>query len=147
MDSPPNGISIDATSWPIVTFILRGAISDDEFERLFVEVEKYWRRGDRFLTITDTRGASNASARQRQRIGEWMKENQASIQQTSIGSIVILQSVIARGALTAINWIAQPELPSEYAKDWVQASEMATRMLDRHDMLTDKLRRALQRLA
>jgi len=147
VDSSPNGISIDVTSWPIVGFTLRGAITDDEFERLFVEVEKYWRRGDRFLTITDTRAAANASARQRQRIGEWMKENQASIRQTSIGSIVILQSVIVRGALTAINWIAQPELPPEYAKDWAQASELATRMLERHDMLTDKLRLRLQRLA
>lgn len=140
-----NGPLVDTTFWPVVRCTPRGDMTDADYQTLFREFQKLWDKGDKFFVITDTRHSSNASAKQRQLIGDWMKANSASIRRTSLGSVVIVESAIVRGALTAINWIAQPDLQNDYVKSWEQALELALKALEKAGLLTDALRARLKK--
>lgn len=137
---PPVGIVIDLALWPIVRCTPYGRPSDEDLDGLFREYERLWRRGERFLTITDLRFSQNVSGKQRQRIGEWIRENSEAARHCTVGAVVIVESMLVRGALTAINWIAQPEYPTQYAKDWQKAAACAERWLDEGGLLNDRIR-------
>jgi len=138
-----NGIEIDVSLWPVVRCTPRGRVADGDYEAMFARFEKLWAKGDRFFTITDTRFSDRGTALQRQLIGEWMKKNAATIKRHSLGSIVIVESALVRGALTAIGWVAQTDLQSSYVKDWAQASRLAIEGLERAGALNDSLRARL----
>ncbi len=122
-------IDVDISAWPVVLITPRGEASDAQYMEMFRTIEDLWRRKEKFLAITDTRFTSVGSARQRQLIGDWMKKHESLTNQYSLGSIIILSSAIVRGALTAINWIAQPRTPSIYVATPEEAYDRARRLL------------------
>ncbi len=141
-----NRIDVDTSLFPIVRVTPLGTLTDEDYENMFRQVEALWRRGERFMTITDTRKSGTATARQRTLIGEWMKKNAALTERWSMGSIIIVESTIVRGALTAIEWVAQPRVKSDYVGNWEQAVEKARGILARNgmpgDVILSKLRHA-----
>ncbi|HSC87827.1 MAG TPA: hypothetical protein VLC09_11175 [Polyangiaceae bacterium] len=141
-----NGIAIDLTLWPIVRTTPQGRLSDDDWEQMFREFERLWRRGERFMTITDTRFSNNPTSKQRQRIGQWIRDNNDSARHCTIGAITIVESVIVRGALTVIDWLAQPNYPMEYVRTWAQAASCSVRWLEEAELLTPRLREQIDSL-
>lgn len=137
-------IQLHTDLWPIVRCILQGELTDADYEELFQSFERLWQRREQFFLIIDIRQSANSTPRRRQLIGDWMKENRALIQRYSLGSAVIVDSAILRGALTAINWIAQPETPSDYVRNWEEAAKKALLALEKHQLLTDALRAQVQ---
>lgn len=142
-----NGIEFDTSLWPIVRSTPRGLVTDEHYEQMFREYEKLWKKGEKFLSINDTRFSSSGTPRQRQLIGDWMKRSQANIKHYSLGSVVIVDSTIIRGALTAIGWIAQPDIQSIYVKNWEQAVQAVTKLLEAQGLMTDTLRAKLRQVS
>lgn len=122
-------IEVDTSAWPVVFITPRGAASDAQYLEMFRTIEGLWKREEKFLTITDTRFTSVGDARQRQLIGDWVKKNDELASKYSLGSIIILASALVRGAMTAINWIAQPRNPSIYVGSPDEAYDRARRIL------------------
>ena len=143
--APPSAIEVDLSLWPVVRIVPRGLLADDDLRFMFSSFDALWKKEQQFFAITDTRFAQNISARQRQMIGEWMKLNKAPMKKSSLGSVVIVESAIIRGALTAIGWLAQTDPPSEYLKNWEEAMASAVRSLEKHGLMTDNLRSKLKK--
>ena len=122
-------IEVDISSWPVVVVTPHGEASDAQYMEMFRTIEGLWKRQEKFLTITDTRFSSVGSARQRQLIGDWMKKHEESTNKYSLGSIIIISSALVRGAMTAINWIAQPRIQSIYVGTPEEAYDQARRLL------------------
>ncbi|HSC86129.1 MAG TPA: hypothetical protein VLC09_02615 [Polyangiaceae bacterium] len=98
---------------------------------MFAAFDQLWKRGEKFVTITDTRFNETATARQRQLIGEWVKKNGPQIQRCSYGSVLIVESTLVRGALTAIGWVSQNDFTSSYVKDWDAAVKATLAILQK----------------
>lgn len=78
-----------------------------------------------FVTVSNMTSSRDVSARQRQMVGEWLKKNKTSIQRYSAGGVLIVDSALLRGALTAIGWVYQAPLDMSYVKDWTEATDTA----------------------
>jgi hypothetical protein len=98
------------------------------------------------LSLTDTRKSGNATPKQRQMIGEWLKANANTMESNSLGSVVLVESTLVRGALTAIDWVSGSRIRSEYVGNWNQAVDKVKELLVKHGLpyedLTMKLRQA-----
>lgn len=138
-----NTIDVDTSLWPVVVCTPRGNLSDKEYQQMFAAFDELWRRGQKFVTITDTRFNDTATARQRQLIGEWVKKNGPTIQRHSLGSVLIVESAIVRGALTAISWVSQADFSSSYVKNWEQATSATLALLEKAGQPTTGLRERL----
>lgn len=142
-----DAIEVDISLWPIVRCAPRGVVPDEAYAGMFLTFEKLWDKGERFLTVTDTRMNESVSARQRQLIGAWVNERGDLIKKFSLGSIIIVDSAMIRGALTAIGWVAQPDLHSSYVSDWSEASSLASQWLETSGHMTEHLRQRLRHVS
>jgi hypothetical protein len=141
-----NRIDVDTSLWPIVLVTPYGNLTDADYETMFKTFDALWRRRERMLSLTDTRKSGNATPKQRQRIGEWLKANADTMERCSLGSVVIVESTLVRGALTAIDWISGSKIRSEYVGTWKHAVDKAKEILVKHGLphehLIEKLRQA-----
>lgn len=137
-------IEVDSTSWPVVLVRPRGELTEAHYREMFRAIEALWARKEKFLTITDTRRSAVGSARERQLIGDWMKAREELTNSYSLGSIIIVSSSIVRGAMTAINWIAQPKIPSHYVSTPREAAEHARKLLLSSGLRTDRVMELLE---
>jgi hypothetical protein len=137
-------VEVDSASWPIVLVRPRGELSELQYQQMFRAIEALWARKEKFLTITDTRRSGAGSARQRQLIGDWMKTHEEQSNLYSMGSIIIVSSAVVRGAMTAINWIAQPKVPSHFVSSPREAAEHARKFLLASGLRTDRVMELLE---
>lgn len=133
-------LEINTSLWPIVITTPRGEVTDADFQRLFATFDVFWKRGEQFVTISDTSVIGTVSAKQRQMVGEWLKQNRASIEKLSIGAVLVVESALMRGAMTAIGWVSQSPLDMTYVKNWEQATDAALGLLEKSYLPTAGLR-------
>ncbi len=127
-------IDIDTSLWPIVRVTPYGNLTDADYEAMFRSFDALWRRRERMLSLTDTRKSGNATPKQRQMIGEWLKANANTMEQNSLGSVVLVESTLVRGALTAIDWVSGSRIRSEYVGNWNQAVDKVKELLIKHGL-------------
>jgi hypothetical protein len=139
-----NRIDIDTSLWPVVRVTPYGNLTDADYEAMFKSFDTLWRRRERMLSLTDTRKSGNATPKQRQMIGEWLKTNTNTMERYSLGSVVLVESTLVRGALTAIDWISGSKIRSEYVGNWNQAVDKVKELLIKQGLpyqdLIEKLR-------
>ena len=65
-------------------------------------------RGDgvKLISLFDARGTTKVTAEVRRELGEWTKRTDANSQEIQPVTVVILDSALVRGAMTAIGWIS-----------------------------------------
>ncbi len=136
-------IDVDTSLWPVVICTPRGDLDETHYQKMFDDFDRLWRKGEKFFTITDTRFNDTATAKQRQLIGEWVKKSGPNIKRFSLGSVLIVESALVRGALTAISWVSQQDFASAYAKDWAQAAKATVQLLTQAHVPTDGLEEKL----
>jgi hypothetical protein len=118
---------------PISLLITKRTLVTNDVEGVFDYYRGLCRRGIKFVAISDVRAArSMPDAKTRQRFGEGARRFSHESKLWSLGSGVILESNLIRGALIAIDWIARPETPTAYFEslrdsiDWaISKLEMA----------------------
>jgi hypothetical protein len=103
-----NAQSLD-TLFPIVFFWVKDGATVEELGSMFAVLETVKRRG-KYVTLTDaTLVREMPSATVRRFIADKQAESVEKYGESSIGAVVAVRSNIARGALTAINWIKPPK--------------------------------------
>jgi hypothetical protein len=118
-------ITCDEKSWPIFVIRFPAAYSDAEFSSYLSELGAALTRSPRALVL-DTRGAQNPSATQRQLLMRFVKHHWQSLHQLR-GLAFIVDSGVARHALTAVSWVVAKPCPIQLvssmseAMDWAQA--------------------------
>jgi hypothetical protein len=79
---------------------------------MFEGFDRVLRRSERFATLIDTSALTNfPDARDRTRIGDYMKARTMAEATYNLGNAVLIKSAPARAVLTAINWIRRPVTP------------------------------------
>ena len=107
------GITIDATQWPLILWDsapLR--VSDRAFADAMGWVEELTQttpRGEKSFMLTDlSRLEEAAPPSQRKYAADFMNRNRDLIQRVSAGAGIVAKSAIVRGGITAVFWIRPP---------------------------------------
>ncbi len=109
----PGGITTDLSRWPIVVMTPPSrAMTDQEFKDYLDWVERHiTRRGETYTIINDVRRVPAPSAAQRRFIAERMDRLRPFSARYCAGSVMVFESTLMRGIMTAISWMAKPDHP------------------------------------
>lgn len=103
----------DTTYWPLAVLVLPQDVTTLEIEPLDRSLQAIFARKQRFLSLTDASAvASLPDAKGRNAIAAWTKSIEAQTQQLVVANSLVIKSPIARGVLTAIQWVAPPVVPT-----------------------------------
>lgn len=101
-------ITLHLDQFPIVRATMSGYVSEAELRDHLALVEaRVLRRGERFVIINDATGMMGLpTARARQMSGEWTLRNDEALVRYACGAVLVTDSPLVRGVLTAVQWIA-----------------------------------------
>jgi hypothetical protein len=98
----------DYSGWPI--FVIRmppRALSPDALRIHLIACREPFLRGQPFCMLIDMGDHPALPASQRKAVGEAMKADTERYPGLQIGMAIVVRSALARGVMTAINWIAR----------------------------------------
>lgn len=127
-------VRVTDETWPIICFQSYGVTTEAQLAAVRPVYERIYRRKAPFLTVSDARFADHSAA-QRKLWADWLAEQiRLDVHEGARGTVVILDSVLLRGALVALNWITPPKVPQEVAADRHEAVEQARKLAARANM-------------
>lgn len=109
-----------------------GRASIRTIDAYYDELEAIVNRGVPYVLITDASRAGVPGADVRAQIGVRHKALEPRMQPLNLGNVVVVQSPLLRGALTALTWIIPSLTDIEYAATLDEAMHIA-RGMQRHD--------------
>lgn len=102
-------VVMDERSWPLVTSTWFGTSTEPLVEQFFRhtdgQLDRANARGEKIVLIADTYGASPPPAKVRRRIAELSSAQGPRSEPLVLVSVTVIQSVLIRGAVTALSWI------------------------------------------
>lgn len=103
----------DTTHWPLALLVLPANMKELDLEPLARSLERLFARRERFVSLTDASVvASLPDAKGRSALGAWTKSIEPLSKRWLVANALVVPSPIARGVLTAIQWIAPPVVPT-----------------------------------
>jgi hypothetical protein len=101
--------------WPVLYIRLRGRMREEEWLEVFRAFSRFYARGARYCSIIDSSAITALpSATSRSLIAQLAKEHEPESRRWILESNVVIDNALARGALTAIQWLAPPVYPLYY---------------------------------
>jgi hypothetical protein len=110
----------DESQWPIVLCRPSGNSTDEDIVTYIAAHGAALRRGPH-VTIVDARGGQSMEAKHRRQITDWIKANAAELRLNRLGAAFVSDSVVVRGILTALYWVAPPPYPYQIFKTMNEA--------------------------
>ena len=127
---------LDDQAWPIVYARFEGPSTVEGFAEYAAWLETLVARAraerTRFITISDTRGGLQVTPDVRRYIGQWVAGlAESGFTASTVGTIVVLDSAIVRGVMTAISWVSRAQMADVSTQAtvegaWQQAIELAS---------------------
>ncbi len=120
-------IAIDRGEFPMVVVRYRGAPTLAEFQSYLAALEELYRGGRSFGLVFDSSGGDSPPAMHRKLQADFMAKHERLIRALNMGTAFVIDSVVLRGALTAILWLQPLPCPHficgevEEARRWVRA--------------------------
>jgi hypothetical protein len=111
--SVPGNLRFDDKYLPIVTVIFdRDGCSDGDIESMIAGFEGLMARQAKYSVVFDGGGLrAIPNARQRKRVTEWEREHAQLIRRLNVGTALVADSALVRGAVTATRWLSKPVAP------------------------------------
>jgi hypothetical protein len=122
----------DATL-PIICLQSSGSITREDIQRVMPLYDRAYARRQPFIAINDVRLA-NFDAQQRKLWGEWTAHSAKHDPGATKATIMIMESPLMRGALTALNWIAMHKIPQHAVADALEAIELGKRYVEKEGL-------------
>ena len=122
-------ITCDISSWPLILVHFPGVYSDAEFAEYLGELSALVERGPDGLVI-DTRNTHPPTPKQRQLLGRFVKTQHKALGRMC-GIVFIIDSAVARYAMTAVSWLVAKPCPVEFrsslneAQAWIAKQKSA----------------------
>jgi len=110
-------------TFPIVCLQSVGACTAQEIEDVHRVYLRAFERPGPILCVSDARLASH-EVQQRKLLAAWSERITPLGKDRVIATIVVLDSVVLRGALIAMNWLSHPVIPQRVVPDLVGAVEL-----------------------
>lgn len=93
-------MTFDDSQWPLLTVTFTGTLSAQEFDTYMSKLAACLSRGEKYLVLLDTRGLSSApTMEQRQRLVDWVRQNESAMRQRVLGSAYVITSPFVRLAM------------------------------------------------
>lgn len=129
MDAP-DSISFDDSLWPLLVVTFPRVLDAHHQERYLARVKTYLARGERYVSVLDTRPLKTMTAEHRQRQADFIKEHEALFRRYSLGAVGIVTSpLVALGARVLIHLKPMPT-PYYVASSFPAAVAWAAERLD-----------------
>ncbi|MFO0613891.1 MAG: hypothetical protein U0414_14970 [Polyangiaceae bacterium] len=126
---------LDARAWPIVVATWfdepTEALVRRYFEAHAVLLERARSLNEPFILVTDTFATKQPSAKARKLIADLTLAQPDYTARLTVGSIIVIESAILRGVVTALQWILPRIGDSEIVSNIAVALERALALLDR----------------
>ena len=127
-------IIIDERTLPIVVTTWFGEaterIIDDYFDWFGARLARARASRERFVLLTDTYAIERPTPMVRKRLAERTKaQNPADAKAATIGSVVVIENALVRGAVTALGWILPSLSDSEFVGSIGEAIDSSLALL------------------
>lgn len=106
-------IAVDSSAWPFVRVTYVDTVDDARFDEYVRRQAALLDRREPYVILFDARASGMPSARQRQRMAEYMREREAELRRYCKRGVFVISSPVIRGALTAILWLQPLPFPHE----------------------------------
>ncbi len=101
----------DDRDWPLLRVKWPPEVNTEEIDAHFDEMLQYARRNEKFVVLVDARQGQSMDARARKRVAQRLE---AIAQEGEVvATAFIASSSLARGVITALNWLFTPPFPSK----------------------------------
>jgi hypothetical protein len=125
-----------ATLFPVITFEVHDNASIEDLEKMFGIFDQAEGRSGMHVTITDASAVrAMPDAKTRRFVAEKQAVADVKFGPRSLGAVIVVDSAIVRGALTAINWIKPVKARQQYVAtrldgmrvcvQWLEAARIA----------------------
>jgi hypothetical protein len=104
-------VRIDTSQWPIVVCTNEGAMGPDETSIFLKGLTDVLERRERYATVFDSSKLATFKMGDRDKIVQWLKDNDARLKQYSIGSGVVLSSAALRFVISGVLLVYTPASP------------------------------------
>jgi hypothetical protein len=91
------------------------------------------------IDSSNTRGMAGAVVRKQ--IGDWAKQREEVVHQYALAAAFVMPSSLARGALTAILWVAPPKYPMDVFATQLDALPFLQKHFEDQEGLSDVFER------
>lgn len=147
--SSAEGYEFHEDMLPISLLVTRRTLTADDVPGVFEYYRSLCRRKIRFVAVSDVRASlAMPDAKTRQRFAEEAARFATDAATWSLGAIVVVDSPLIRGAMTAIEWLYRPARPTRYFTDFNEAITLAVALLEARGVaLTPNIRRFLRDMA
>ena len=120
-----------ATLFPVITFDVHDHASIDDLEAMFAIFEQVEHRSGMHVTLTDASAVrAMPDAKTRRFVAEKQAIADAKYGPKSVGAVIIVDSAIVRGALTAINWIKPVKARQHYVATRLEGLRLCVQWLE-----------------
>jgi hypothetical protein len=127
-------VRVTDETFPIICFQSYGTTTEAQLDAVKPIYDRLYKRNEPFISVSDARFADH-SAQQRKLWATWLENGmRQDANNNARGTVVILDSVLLRGALVALNWVTPPKVPQEVAADWNEAVAQARALAQRFGM-------------
>lgn len=112
--------------WPIVISQHYGTEhSETTLQEAFDAWVAFMNRGLHVLILDLTHGNAGATAAQRRRMAAWIAQNERLLKSRQLAHVLVVNSAVVRGIITAVSWIRPPANPQHTAKNMNEAVDLA----------------------
>lgn len=114
-------------NWPIVVSRIYGKVhSEQTLHDAYAAWTAFMNRGPHVLILDMTQGTAGATAAQRARVADWLKANDTLLRShRQLAHVLVFDSAVVRGIVTAVFWLRPPSNPHHAAKDMSEAVDCA----------------------
>ncbi len=116
VSGPPTGVGLvfDVSMWPLVVITMPPVMVEEDIAYMRECYERVFAAGNRHALIVDTTKIARVpQATMRRQLKEFEDSKRPIIRKKNIGSAIIIQSAIVRGAYTALRWISPQPAPNK----------------------------------
>jgi hypothetical protein len=105
-------IVVDSSRHPLVYLRMAVGFGDADLESMLRQFELLLYRGQRYtLLVYCDPAAKVMTARQRKMVSEWYRMRTEQVRRINVGTAIVIDSTLVRGAMTAFNWLIEPIAP------------------------------------
>lgn len=120
-----------ATLFPIITFDVHDNASIDDLEKMFGVFDRVEHRRGKHVTLTDASAVrAMPDAKTRRFVADRQSEADVKYGPQSLGAVIIVDSAIVRGALTAINWLKPVKARQQYVATRLEGMRLCVQWLE-----------------
>jgi hypothetical protein len=137
-------IVVDCSRFPVVIQTMQAGYGVEDLDQMLREYEGLLKGAERYTIIVNFAELPSMNAAHRKRMAAWWLPRRELVRQKNILSVIVVESTIVRGMLTALYWLVQPPNPQKVAGTFAEAVKLCVEALERENIPINAAVKALR---